>query len=136
MWFSTSTNWIFKLSHMSLTFGFTHPVSVELLPFAVVAARLRMAEQENSLYCPTLCLCFLSLLLSICRMSSSSTSSPFGDEHNKVPPASVCLQCGSFGILRFCINICLHQWSYCTEGEAEGKEEFAPISACAIVFSS
>lgn len=35
-----------------------------------------------------------------------------------------------------CINICLHQWSYCSEGGSERKEEFAPIGACAIVFPS
>lgn len=33
-----------------------------------------------------------------------------------------------------CINICLHQWSYCIDREAEKEEEYAPIGACAIVF--
>lgn len=35
-----------------------------------------------------------------------------------------------------CINICLHQWLYCTDREAEREEDYAPISACAIVFFS
>lgn len=35
-----------------------------------------------------------------------------------------------------CINICLHQWLYCTDREAEREEDYAPIGACAIVFFS
>lgn len=58
-----------------------------------------MWEQETFLYCPTLCHCFLSpLLLSISRTTSSSTSSPYSDKHNKVPSASACLPCSSSGI--------------------------------------
>lgn len=58
-------------------------------------------------------------------MTSTTKSLLLRPAYPAVPLASV-----------LCINICFHQWLYCTEREAERVEEFAPIGACAIVFSS
>ena len=91
-------------------------------------------EQENLLHCPVVCHCFLSLflLLSINQMTSS-LSSQYSHKHNNCPgPAYPAVPLASV----LCINICLHQWLYCADREAEREEEYAPSSACAIVFCS
>lgn len=64
----------------------------------------------------------LHLLLSVQSQAQQSPNC-LGPAYPAVPLASV-----------LCINICLHQWLYCTDREAAREEEFAPIGACAIVF--
>lgn len=102
--------------------------SLCLLSFCCFApAALKTAEQETLLHCSTLCLCFLSPLLSISWITSSSASSLYSDQHNKVPSSPFSLPAMQFlWHLALCINICLHQWLYCSETEAEGEEELCP----------
>lgn len=102
--------------------------SLCLLSFCCFApAALKTVEQETLLHCSTLCLCFLSPLLSISWITSSSASSPYSDKHNTAPYPPFSLPALQFlWHLALCINICLHQWLYCSETEAEGEEELCP----------
>lgn len=111
--------------------------SLCLLSFCCFApAALKTAEQETLLHCSTLCLCFLSPLLSISWITSSSASSLYSDKHNTAPSSPFSLPAMQFvWHLALCINICLHQWLYCRQRQ-RGRKSYATIGTCAIVFSS
>lgn len=122
---------MFKLSNINIIIGFQDPALVGLYAHKGRAGKPSLLSRTVSpLPIPVVVVVnkpdnFLLRLLAV-QWQAQQSPLLLQSAYPAVPLASV-----------FCINICLYQWLYCTEREAEREEEYAPYQCmchCFLLF--